>query len=477
MNKRNAGWARIGVLVSAVVVSWGCASLPPVPDKGEPGWLRLESRHFVLYTDLAETDARETVRMFEQLLDGYYKLGWSAQGSLPVKLDVVLFADRSHFEVFAGDFIGYHARLVPFEPFVVMPNEGQELERFTTLKHELTHYIALQSIPSQPLWFAEGLAGYFQTAYFDDEQRFVIGEVPRDLIAVLRSLGRIRAAQLFAKDAPEPAAQVYATSWLLVHYLLSERGDAFVRYQNGLVEGLTHEAAWLAAFPDLPVERVDEELARYFSVGAYAKYMREVAADAGPEPRTSKLNRADVYALRAQLYRTCPVCGADERRIADQNVADALRLEPDHLRASVLRIATTSKKERVRMADALVRAHPDAPLAWIARGFAELSSSAPSRCTPETATRLRDLGATSAHAQMLAATCRAYAGASEEARALAERALRRQPADSALLLLHAEVLRTVGDCAELKRVVTRLQHAMHPRLPQEAIAPYQRCGS
>src|SRR5262245_31620395 len=109
------------LLCIAATASCSCAGLPPAPDQGGPAWLRLESEHFVLYTDLGEPKARDAILTFERLLDAYTQLGWETTGKLPVKLDVVLFADRSDFEVFAGKAGGFHARLMPFEPLVVLP--------------------------------------------------------------------------------------------------------------------------------------------------------------------------------------------------------------------------------------------------------------------------------------------------------------------------------------------------------------------
>jgi len=468
-----AGWACVFWLVA-----WcGCAGLPPVPDKGGPPWLRVETAHFVLFSDLDVSDASDTIQTFERLLDGYSKLGWQAQGELPVKLHVVVFAERSHFEVFAPlEVEGYYVHFGALEPLVVMRNQGQ-LDRFRTLKHELTHHIAYQALPFQPRWFSEGLASYFETASFDDEQRFAVGAPPRELVRALGEYGRLRASELFASEAVDLSPRFYATSWLLVHYLMSHRADAFVRYQDGLEAGLSHDAAWAAAFPQLSPERVDALLAEYYAAGQYAFLLQPMAAYAGAAPQARALGSAEVHALRAQLFRSCPACGPDEHRIAEQHVADALRLEPNNLRASVLRIMKAPKQDQLPMAQALSAAHPAAAIAWFMRGLAELGSTEPARCTPETAARLRELGSTSAHALMLAATCQARAGDGASARQLSARASRRQPADTSLLVMHAEVARAIGDCAELDGLVARLRSALHPRVDPKLIASFETCRS
>ena len=449
-----------------------CASLPAVPTQGGPRWYRLESEHFVLHSDLSKESARDRILLFERLLDAYYQLGWEAQGKLPVKLHIVVFSDSSDFEVFAGgDIAGFHVAAQFFEPLVVMPDAGR-IERWQTLKHELTHYIAFQSLPRQPPWFAEGLAVYFQTAYFDTQDRFVIGDVPEDLFSAVRGVRRVPVGELFSAESWQSNAAFYGSAWLLVHYLMSQRGEAFAKYQDQLVDAQTADAAWATAFPDLPASVLDQEISRYFATGEFAYFTRPVRPYAGAEPRVTELGDADVHALRAQLYLNCPACGADERRLAAENVEQALRLEPNHLRASVIRNASLPPEQRLGVARELVRAHPEAWLAWVMLASAELSVG---RCAPEVSAHLRELGVSSARALMFAAVCQAASAERKAALELSARALRRQPADTAMLALQAGIFQAVGECAELQRLLPRLREAVHPRLAPETLEALSKC--
>jgi hypothetical protein len=451
----------------------GCAGLSPLPSQGGRAWLRLESEHFVLYSDLSQSHARSTISAFERLLAAYHQLGWEVRGELPVKLEVVVFSDSSDFEVFAGPVSGFYVGSSLDRSLLVMPS--RPLELWTTLKHELTHFIAFQSLPFQPPWLAEGLACYFESAYFDSEQRFVIGRAPRELYQALRRFGRLPVRELMAAESAPPNARFYGSAWLLVHYLMSTQADAFVAYQDALEKGDAPAAAWSTAFPDLPVERLENVLGRYYEVSRYSYFARPIRARTTPEPSLASLSAADIFALRARLFLGCPNCAAAEQD-ATENIERALLLSPNHLNASLLRIQIGPKVERLTAARALVRAHPTEWLAWSALARVELDSvGVVHRCTPEVVTHLRELGAKSAHALMIAALCQANAGARQDALELAARAMRMQPADAELLFLDASVLRVLRECRALAQLMPRLHGAAHASFTHDQLSGLEGC--
>jgi tetratricopeptide (TPR) repeat protein len=452
----------------------GCAGLAPVRDHGATGWLRLESKHFVLHTDLRESSARDTILTFERFLDAYLQLGWEAKGELPVKLHIVVFDDLSDFGAFAGDTGGFYVHVNVFEPLVVMPNAGR-IDNWATLKHELTHYIATQSLPLQPPWFSEGIATYFQTAYFDSSQGFVIGEVPTLLHRVLRQKGIEPARELFAAEPGNLQARFYASSWLLVHYLMSERGEAFVKLQDGIANGIGVDAAWAEAFPDLPADKLDEVLMRYFERGEYAAYAQPVKPVAVAAPAISAMSSADVYALRARLFLGCPACTEDQLGAAIDNIEQALHRDPQQLEASVLRIIVLPDQRRLESARALVQAHPGAWQAWATLVMTEQSVEHAARCSPEARIHLAELSANSVYAMMLSAICEAAEGDKQKALSIAARALRRQPADARLLAMQAGLLLHLRECAALQQLVPRLKNVVHAKIDSKLFARIEAC--
>jgi hypothetical protein len=417
----------------------------------------------VLHTDLSEANARDTILTFERLLDAYSQLGWETWGELPVKLHIVVFGDPSEFDTFAGETVGFHVRVTPFEPLVVMPNAGR-IDNWSTLKHELTHYIAMQSMPFQPAWFAEGIAVYFQTARFDSNQRFMIGEVPHDLHRVLRNSGIEPLRQLLNAESSNLEARFYATAWLLVHYLMSTRSDAFVKYQDGLEQGIGQDAAWSAAFPELPVDKLDEALTRYYEKGEFAAYAQPVKPVVVAEPAVRAMSSADIYALRARLYLGCPGCTQDPRGAALENIEQALRRDPHQLEAAILQVALLPDQRRAESARALVRAHPEAWQAWSMLVVAESAENAGGRCASDARQRLSELGANSTDALMFSAMCEAAEGEKQKALAISANALARQPADAVLLGMQAELLLRLRECEAVKQLVPRLRNVVHARV-------------
>jgi hypothetical protein len=429
----------------------------------------------VLHTDLSEPRARDTILTFERLLDAYCQLGWETKGELPVKLRIVVFGDASEFDVFAGDAVGFHVRRAPFEPLVVMANTGR-VDNWGTLKHELTHYIAAQALPNQPAWFAEGIASYFQTAYFNPEGGFVIGGVPLDLHRALRLSGLEPTRDLLNAQSARLDARFYGTSWLLVHYLMSERGDAFVKFQDGIERGLGQDAAWTAAFPDLPVERLDEVLRRYMENGEFAGYAQPVKPVAVAVPTVSAISSADIYAMRARLYLACHGCTGDPRGAALQNIEQALHRDPNQLEAAVLRVSLLPEERRADSARALVQAHPGAWQAWAMLVMIE-ESVEHARCSTEARARLSELGANSAYSLMFSAMCEALEGDTQKALAVSARALRRQPADAYLLGLQAELLLAIHECEAAKQLVPRLRNVLHAAIDPSLFERIAACSA
>ena len=465
------GWVIVRSVMVGSMALVGCGGLSAVPDQGGPRWCRLESEHFVLESDQPEASARKAITTFERSLDAFFKLGWEVQGGIAAKLHVIVFDDRADFRVFGGDDAeGFYLQSPLLDPLVVMPSVGR-LSSWSTLQHELTHFISAQSLPNQPPWLSEGLAMYFERAYFDGSQQFVVGAAPLEFHGLLVRYGRMSIKELWT-GSPDMDPHFYASAWLTVHYLMSERGDAFASFQAGLMNGLDPDHAWAAAFPDLSLDRLDEALDAYLSAGRFANYRLAMQPYSGPEPKLTWLSTADVYAKRARLYLHCHACGADKHAAAKENAAQALSREPQHLLATIVQSALGPADKRLAAAQAAAAAHPNEWLAWAFLGSEELEAN---RCSPEVAPRLSALGTASGYALMIAALCRATEGAREEALSLAEKALLVQPASSALLLLQARIFKGLGECAALAQLATRLRAARHPQLTAAQLAPFSTC--
>lgn len=124
-----------------------------------------------------------------------------------------------------------------------------------------------------------------------------------DLAATLLKAPPLSAARLFACDELRCIDErFYATSWALFSFLLFQRFDQLHRYLQRLNE-LTHDQqaeAWAEAFPDLPPDRLDDELSKWLISGPIGFPRIEVAVH-DVQTRERSLGDADVLAARSLL--------------------------------------------------------------------------------------------------------------------------------------------------------------------------------
>lgn len=451
------------VAVCSALAALSCGGLPAVPSQGGPRWRVLESEHFVLYTDQPEAVARRSCSKFERMLDALLQLGFRTSGQLAFKLPVILLDDRSQFEDFVGvEYSGMYRQELLFEPRLILSRET-DAESWSTLAHELTHFIANQALGPQPPWLAEGLAAYFESAHFDSSGTFIIGSAPRHYHRWLRENTRLGVQELMTLTAGYDTPAVYASAWLVVHYLMSERSAEFAAFQAALASGKPASQSWRETLPELSAERLDALIDAYAAAGSYMTYSRKLPE---PEVRLSvrELSDADVYALRAELFMLCRTCGKEAAHKVSENLRAALQSDPNHLRARAMQalLSTSSGAQAVARDRALVQKHPDAWLAWLLLARSQSAGgSAADGCDAEVVPKLQSLAPRQPYALMSAALCELKAAHRESALALSAQALALQPANAVLMLLRATVLRALGACDELEGVVERVRNATH----------------
>ncbi len=127
---------------------------------------------------------------------------------------------------------GYHGRF------------GMNGTTRTVLAHEGTHQfedIVLQGgFYRAPIWILEGLAVFFESAYYDLEKNKVeIGNVPADRLSNLkrgiRNNSTIPLTDLIRTPQPSFTAYHYAHAWGLIYMMLYFNGDEKARKRNNKV--------------------------------------------------------------------------------------------------------------------------------------------------------------------------------------------------------------------------------------------------
>ena len=436
-------------------------------------WVRAQTEHFTLYTDLSAARAAERAVELEQLLSGYAQHGFVLTGALPLRLNVVMFESPSAFSAYAGAEVdGFLVGGLLFEPWAALavPRRADDL---TVLRHELAHFVAYQGMQTQPMWLAEGIATYFETAHFDDERRFVIGGVPLHYWSVLQEHGPLDVAQLFARETDHGTTSFYATAWLVVHYLMSERGDSFERYQRRIAAGRDHADAWSESFADLPHATFDQVLRDYVRAGEFAVFLRPVSSDAST-PLLHSMTRADRLALDG-ILQLATAHGEESGRLrAAQSLALARQEDPAQVQAVALAALefADDPSALIEPLDGLTRTHPEHWLSWVTYGMALAMLGRLAQVEPanDPVAHALALAPRQPYAHLLAAFQHAERGEHEAARMRAARARRMAPTDVKLLVMECELLAKLHDCAALTAVVSVLEQVGHARLTKAARA-------
>jgi hypothetical protein len=227
-----------------------------------------------------------------------------------------------------------------FQPLVVMRGEG-DLARQQVIKHELVHYFSHMIMPVQPRWLSEGLASYFETLEYDDEKgEATLGRPPPELLSSVQRQGPLSPEEIAAaKPLAADTGRFYATSWLLVHFLMNHRTDSLARYEAALRQRIPLPDAWKAAFGALTAQQLHDELRAYMDGGQYALLVYKLPPASGETVGTRVLTDAEVHATRAELFvqggrgprrdeRVDLPAPEEFRARAREEVAEALRQEP-----------------------------------------------------------------------------------------------------------------------------------------------------
>jgi len=454
----------------------GCAGASAFrcPANGGPAWRELATDHFVLRTDLPSARAASLAGRLERMraaVEGALGgLELPDAVELPGRIEVIAFASRAGFEPFAPDGAnGYYLRYAGGPPRIVLSGEIQAWQR-ALLAHELTHHFLAGRFPRQPRWFAEGLAVYMESLGDDPAQgALVVGDPPRERLERARQARRT-VRELLAWDGRagdrEGSLEYYASSWLLVHWLVHSRPDAFAGLQRRFAEAEAPDAAWRAVLPEYDPgrpggpERLDALLAQH------ARSRIEVVHRTVEVPPSvgyfeNALPPAEVHAIRLALWSHGPEKPAAALRA---EIDEALSEAPAHPVALQL-LATFEGEDPVRLARASTAAHPEDARAWTFLGLAleggkvaaerEAAYRRALELAPENPAALHNL-ATELDAQ----------GRPGEALPIARRAARLAPWSPPLLAGYAAILSELGRCAEAIPVLARALDVLPEQSPE-----------
>jgi hypothetical protein len=437
--------ARLLVILASASCGGGALQHGTAPSRDR--WVQLDTPHFAISTNLDDATANGIATSLEQVRASLLALAWTGAKDPRGRTPVVVFERPSEFEHYIGrdHYAGIAISRPGFERTLSFRPGGSNGVPPVAI-HEMTHDLSQWFMPIQPLWFAEGLAEYLATFSIDaDAQQATMGKTSDDNIRWLTETHVfIRSARLFEATStdisdPREQASFYASSWLLVHYLLHEQPEAFGKFQLGLTRLVPWREAWAAAFPDLTPEKLDEQVMDYV-----AKNRFMVVSDHVDMPRFEThqrtLSDAEGHGVLSRLS------SALDLPVGESEMAEALRLDPNELNALVVRYhsaAAASDEARLDVARRAVAAHPGSGEAWLLAAMAEPTASARSDALRQ-AERLSPDHPLLARLLAGEAVSSGHSGQALEYSALA---LRRSPLTADLLALHVTALAGRHHCS------------------------------
>ncbi|WP_437901431.1 tetratricopeptide repeat protein [Sorangium sp. So ce124] len=380
-------------LRAAALVTWAASGLgcaPPKPpltcaSQGGAPWVELSSEHFVMWTDLDRSEARDALAEFETSYNALEDVCFPSDTPDPFRMQIVLFARERDFSQFVRrPFGGYFMHALPNDlepaPTMVMYGSLGEQTRLT-FQHELAHHFIAQSIGPTPAWLSEGLAQFYSTLRLQDGYAMIGSPLPdrsflkgaswraasngpftRLLIPVSRARSATELIDLGRDDfygrSGEPSeaerrqvAINYLSSWALVH-MLSNGPEPYVRRFAGFLEaasrGVPVRQAFQQAIADIPSEQLDEHFRSYLVGPRLIKKVGPYAPPPPPPPQTERaMNDAEVHVLWARLKSW----DGDERAWAAAHLEEALAHEPNNAEARLWRGRLWTAEGRLREAE------------------------------------------------------------------------------------------------------------------------------
>ncbi|HEV7229160.1 DUF1570 domain-containing protein [Brevundimonas sp.] len=229
-------WAAIALVILGVLSA-------AAPAQAQSRWKVAESRNFLVHSDGPERELRDWVaklETFDFMLRSRLGLDPAVPATrrLPIYLTDaaglrVIMPDADRRGV-AGVYMANEE-----DTYAVALRLGGEAVLF----HEYFHHFMHQNFAAAyPAWLVEGFAEYYSTAEVRGGGVIEVGRPdPRTLEWLARAewipLERLLSQRFFEIRRPEDRATFYPVSWLMTHWLLSERPEQMAAYMQAVGRG------------------------------------------------------------------------------------------------------------------------------------------------------------------------------------------------------------------------------------------------
>ncbi len=278
-----------------------------VPVKAADPWIKLTTTHFELYTDAAESSARDAIRWFEEVR-GFFVQATPFGAKLDAPVRIVAFRSEEEYRPYrmnesAAAFFTRDGD----RDYIVM--RDLDPAHYFYAVHEYTHLTISRSGLHIPLWMNEGWADLNSTLQ-PRGSKAMIGDMLPGRREMLLEAPWIPLADLEKVDQRSPmynerdkASVFYAESWAFMHMLLlsppyMKQFDPFVR---SIIAGNGISRSCQEVFGKSAGE-VQADLERYLKRGRMKGALFDVKLEQTAEaPRISPMTAFDSSLLFADL--------------------------------------------------------------------------------------------------------------------------------------------------------------------------------
>lgn len=253
-------------------LGWLCsllAVLAPAAQAAEDVWVKYASENFVLYTASSQGKAEKALQHLERVRRAYaLMLDVELGGENPV--NVLLFKNQKEYLDYTSTktSVGYYTQALGRD-FIVIADFNELVEQ--VLNHEYFHLYSRHKEFNWPTWAHEGFADYFSTLKLGDKT-LDVGYPIGNHMRYLRDTGRkLNAESLFAMSREQrhdagqrEVSDLYAMSWTLVHFIMSD--PELQSRRDQMIAVLQQHENSAAAFEKVygwDLKKVDDQLRSY----------------------------------------------------------------------------------------------------------------------------------------------------------------------------------------------------------------------
>jgi tetratricopeptide (TPR) repeat protein len=261
----------------------GRGQLPPV--LAPKDWIVIRTKNYDLLSNSLPERLEELAFRLEAIMYKYREL-FDAKDLKIERQTVKMFKNREEFGTYANKkkidlenaeayYSSRDKELVCYDRF----SEGLGHKIFRIIYHEANHQFMFAYLKGpQPIWFAEGLACYFETAEYKWGKIVKVGDMnferSNNVLNALRKGSFIPLKKLLTMDRDDfyrvNVLLNYAESWHFVHFLLNKNAatkKVFTNYLVTLRDTLDSKKAYEASFGKIALDQLENEFKNYVLKG------------------------------------------------------------------------------------------------------------------------------------------------------------------------------------------------------------------